>query len=909
MRNRLVLTAALVASLAAVSAVSAEQETLPSIDQRFAQADATEVPNFQRHVVPLFGRLGCNGRSCHGSFQGRGGFQLSLFGYDFKADHDALFDEKSPRVDVAKPLESLILVKPTDEFEHEGGERYKKGGWEYHVLSKWIESGAKFEKSEIVKLEKLEVTPAELIFNKAGEQVQLKAVAVWADGVREDVTALCRFQSNDDLIAAISESGQVTAGEIGDTHVVVSYDNGVVPIPVLRPVSELAGAKYPKVSTPTKVDELVVNKLRKLGIVPSETCTDAEFLRRVSLDLAGTLPTATQVEKFLADKSPNKRSEKIDELLASPGYAGWWTTKLCDYTGNNEQQVNNVLPRVRGSSASPTQAWYDWIYERVAENAPYDELVEGIVAANSRREGQSYTEYCQEMSEICRPDSDKSFADMPSMPFYWARRDFREVEAQTITFAYAFMGVRIQCAQCHKHPFDQWTKDDFAQFQNFFGRATLSQNAPREDRDEYDAIIKKLGVEDGLRGNQVRQKYAEYISEGKTVPFPELTVSAPRGGRNRGQSPSQTAQLLGGEPMDLSKVEDPRQPLMDWLRSKDNPYFAKAFVNRVWANYFNVGIVEPPDDMSLANAPSNKELLDYLAQGFIDSGFDMKWVHREITNSRTYQLSWKTNETNEADERNFSRSVPRRMPAEIAYDAIQIATASDDRAAGFQKELENRALGIAGAGNRNQTRGPLYALTVFGRSARESNCDCDRSMESSLLQTVFLQNDSEMLAMIDDRNSWVSQMARELKISPPPSTSTAQQPNANERAMIARVQQRMDALQKKADRLKKEGQTEEAEKLQQQVRNMMRQVERYRQQRGGQRDQAEVRSTEKRGDADKVDVKQLVEQAYLRTVSRYPDASELDRSREFVEGSSDTITGLRDLMWALVNTKEFILNH
>jgi hypothetical protein len=833
------ITHVLLAGLAMASAVAAsayaDSDVLPRIDQRFAADDVAEAPSFQRHVVPLFGRLGCNGRACHGSFQGRGGFQLSLFGYDFEADHNALLDEKSPRVSPGKPNASLIIEKPTDADMHEGGLRYEKGAWQHHVLRNWIAEGAKFEKSDIVKLRRLDITPSELIFAKAGEQEQLKVVAIWADGTQEDVTPLCRFTSNSDSIAAVDEQGVVTAVDPGDTHIVVAYDNGVVPIPAIRPVSDQVGKKYPKVATPTKVDELVVEKLRKLGIVPAKSCTDAEFLRRVSLDMIGTLPTADDVAKFLADKSPNKRAEKIDELLQTPGYAAWWTTKLCDFTGNNELQLNNVLPRVRGNNySSPSQAWYDWIYERVESNASYDKLAEGIVLAKSRGKDQSYTDYCKEMSEICGPGGEKSFAELESMPFYWARRDFREVEAQAITFAYAFMGVRIQCAQCHKHPFDQWTKDDFAQFQNFFGHTAYSQNPGRgETAKEYEAIVKALGIDTTQRGNEVRNQIGQFLSQGKTVPFPELVVTGVRsGGRGRGGNTATEARLLGGETFDLSKTRDAREPLMDWLRAKDNPYFARAFVNRVWANYFNVGIVEPPDDMSLANAPSNQALLDYLARGFIESGFDMKWVHREIANSATYQRSWQTNETNAADERNFSRSVPRRMPAEVTYDALQIATASDERAARLQAELDGRAIAMASPPRNANNGGTQYALTVFGRSTRESNCDCDRSMESSLLQTVYLQNDSDVLSMIKGGDSWLGRLNREL---------------------------------------------------------------------GG--------DSRAASNAKAVDATALVERAYLRTVSRYPDASEMKRSLEFIASSSDTVNGLEGVLWALINTKEFILNH
>ncbi|MGH9895046.1 MAG: DUF1549 domain-containing protein, partial [bacterium] len=334
----------------ATTAWGDETQELAPVAQRFASADVQETPSFQRHVSPLFGRLGCNGRSCHGSFQGRGGFRLSLFGYDFKADHEALTQGDAPRVDVENPLDSLVLNKPTDADMHEGGLRYKKDTWEYHVFRRWIEAGAKFSSDEVQKLVRLEVTPPEIQFAASGETVQLKAVAVWPDGTREDVTPLCRFTSNSEQVAKITETGLVTATDPGDTHLVAFYDNAVVSVPVIRPVSDKVGDGFPQVATNNKVDELVLEKLRKLGVVPSDLCTDAEFLRRVYLDLTGTLPTAAEVETFLADESPGKRSAKIDELLNTPAYVAWWTTKLCDYTGNNDRMLNQVNQGLQGSA-------------------------------------------------------------------------------------------------------------------------------------------------------------------------------------------------------------------------------------------------------------------------------------------------------------------------------------------------------------------------------------------------------------------------------------------------------------------------------------------------------------------------------------------------------------------------------
>jgi hypothetical protein len=865
------------------------------VTERFANEDVQEVPNFQRHVSPLFGRLGCNGRSCHGSFQGRGDFRLSLFGYDFKLDHDELLKGDPLRANAEQPLESQILVKPTDADLHEGGQRYKKGGWEYHVFRRWLEGGAKFAEEDVQKLVALDVQPAEILFAAPGETVQLKATAVWPDGTREDVTPLCRFGSNSDQVATITADGLVTATDPGDTHVVISYDNAVIAVPVIRPVSSNFGDKYPDVPTPTKIDELVVQKLRKLGVVQSDLASDAEFLRRVSLDLAGTLPTAAEVEQFLADQSSTKRTDKINQLLESPAYAAWWTTRLCDWTGNNDQKLNQN--QLGGNRGGPSQQWYDWIYDRVSKNVPYDQIVEGIVMGQSRAPGESYADYCASMSKLYHPNSEAKFADRPTLPYYWGRTGFRTTEERAIGFAYTFLGIRIQCAQCHKHPFDQWAKKDFDAFEPFFSRVSLLQQGARnpETQEQYRKMLADLGVEMGERpnNNDLRRQLVAKLNDGATIPFPEIANAeprqAPRNNRNRNAPPPVKARVLGGEELDLNQFADYRTPLMEWLRSKDNPYFAKAFVNRVWANYFNVGIVNPPDDLSLANPPSNKALLDYLAQGFLEHNFDMKWLHREIVSSRTYQLSWQPNETNAKDERNFARSVPRRLAAEVAVDAIQAAIASDEKAATMISDLKGRAINVPGSNARTAQGGNAgntgFALQVFGRSIRESNCDCDRSMDASLLQTVYLQNDQAVLTAINGgRDTWIGQIAKQV-----PETDR----NGNR---IRNANRELTQLRVRLERAKKEGGEDQVKRLEERIAEIEKLT-------------ADVQEATENPGALTVDNVTLIRHAYLRTLSRNPTGEEIERCEQYLATAATPADGARGLLWTLINTKEFIVNH
>lgn len=800
-------------------AMASAPSVLPPASERFEKASSEEIPHFQRHILPLLGQLGCNGRACHGSFQGQGGFRLSLFGYDFKEDHTALTGGEKPRVDSKKPMQSLILLKPTGKVPHKGGRLLDPESWQYNLLHRWIQAGASTVSEKDAAFASLEIKPREIVFARTGETVQLKVTARWSDGVIEDVTPLCRFRSNNEAIATIDADGLVKSVGKGGTDVVAFYDNGVATVTVILPVSDRVGAMYPKAPTPTRVDELVVARLQKLGIVPSELCTDEEFLRRVSLDLTGTLPSPDDVLAFMANKRADKRERKIDELLERPAYAAWWATKLGDMTGNSE--AVGPLGGERGLNRERSKHWYQWLHRRVQDNMPYDKIVEGIVLATSRKPGQSYEDYCAEMSSYFRLKDPGDFAARDTMPHFWIRRPLGRPEGKALAFAYSFLGVSLQCAECHKHPYDQWTKDDFDQFAAFFNGIGF--------RDGGREVSKKMKAKVGLTGDPDSGAYSRQfvkLAEGGTeLPFFELVVPAKaKGGKAARPIKTKagrviTPKLLGGEEVLANQYDDPRRPLMDWLRDEDNPYFARAFVNRVWGNYFNVGLIHPGDDLNLANPPSNPALMEYLTRGFIDSGYDMKWLHRQIARSRTYQLSWRPNETNKNDERNYSRSVLRRLPAEVLVDAIAQATASDDGLKAYQKDpVTTRSIGhSSGFSNR---AGSNFALNLFGKPARLLNCDCERSAEPSLLQTVYLRNDKDIQAMLNHPNGWLKQIAK------------------------TKMHDRND----------------------------------------------------------------LIRQAYLRTLSRLPDERERTIAHKHLETASDTLSGMRDLMWALINTKEFIVN-
>ncbi|HEX3654164.1 MAG TPA: DUF1549 domain-containing protein [Pirellulales bacterium] len=905
---------------------AAATEVIPPASERFAAdggsagsglADSgsagAEVPNFQRHVLPLMGRLGCNGRACHGSFQGQGGFRLSLFGYDFDADHKALCDGDEPRTDLKKPRQSLMLVKPTsaDKDEHGGGKRMDVDSWQYRLLLRWVEAGApSVDPQHDPQFVRMDVTPAELVFEKAGQTAQLRVVSVWSDGTREDVTPLCRFQTNDESVAKVDVSGTITVVGRGDTHIVAFYDNGVVPVPVLLPVSDSVGPRYPNVPTPTKIDELVVTKLRKLGIVPSDLCTDAEFLRRVSFDITGTLPPPDEVQAFLADTSADKRARKVDELLSRPAYAAWWSTRLCDFTGNNERSMPEQTAR-----AEYAEQWYRWVDRRLAENTPYDKIVEGLVMAVSRSPGESYVQYAQHLSNYLRKDHPDDYSTRDSMPHYWSRTNMRTSNEKALSFSYAFLGVRLQCAECHKHPFDQWSQEDFKHFTAFFDRVKFGISSG--DQPEYKRLIEALGYKTKGGAKEQRKAISKAVAEGKPAPLRELYI-APTGKGSEGKAKGEkkdkkrrveagrvlTPKVLGGEEVIADQYSDPRQPLMDWLRQDDNPYFARAIVNRVWSAYFNVGIVEPPDDMNLANPPSNRELLDWLSREFVAHSYDLKWLHRTIAGSRTYQLGWKPNATSENDVRNFSHAVPRRLPAEVVYDAVLYATAGNEELARLNQDpIGLRSIGVSPGYTQPAARSKVgYALSVFGKPRRETTCDCERSNDPTLLQTVFLRNDNEALKMIDRPDGWLAQTLGALAKRPAVEPTAASSQDASS--------ERVRELERRLAKAKKQGDKLAASKLRKEIqtaKDLARKLEARKREIAN-----EKRST---GDAwknvtlDASAESGLVQQAYLRTLSRMPASDEVANALQYLADNGHRAGGLRDLLWALLNTKEFVINH
>lgn len=776
-------------------------------EERFRDGGAGEVPDFQRHVVPLLGRLGCNGRACHGSFQGRGGLSLSLFGHDFRADLNALTarsrSQPGQRIDRMRPAESLILRKATAAIDHEGGQRFEPGSWQYHLLARWIAAGAPGTVAPSV-IRSLHVEPAQFDWNRVGDRGAVRVAAIWSDGSREDVTRLARFRVNDDSVASVDSDGAVTATALGDTALIVFYDNAVASVPIVVKSSAPPAAAWPaEPSAATKIDELVNARLRQLGIVPSPVCDDAEFLRRAAIDLTGTLPAPREVADFLRDPTADKRQRKIDELLRRPAMAAWWATKLCDFTGCNPQQQAELGQEL-------AEQWYMWMYQRLRENTPYDQIVERMLLATGRTPGESYMEYAKQASAYFQEPRGADFSQRVTMPHFWSRRSLEKSSDKALAVAHSFLGIRLQCAECHKHPWDQWTKEDFQQFSRFFEDVKFGVTADAEA--EYRQLAGRVGMrlKNDREGTAVNAEQLARAKTGETIPWREVYVQT--------RAEPVSWELLRSRPVRLEPRDDPRKPIMAWLREPTNPWFARAIVNRIWASCFHVGIVDPPDDLNPANPPSNPELLAWLAAEFARQEYDLRWLLREIALSRTWQRSSIPNAANLRDRRHFSHAIPRRLPAEVVYDGMKQVLCASDRQTEVREDLTRRAVG-----HLSMRMSGTYAMHVFGKPERAVACDCERVNEPSLLQAIFLQNDPLVHLMLAE-SGWLAELRRE----PPP-------------------------------------------------------------------DDRRLRA--------------WIDEAWLRAYSRPPRDAERRRAETHLRSAESPAAGLEDLLWSLLNTKEFLLNH
>jgi uncharacterized protein DUF1549/uncharacterized protein DUF1553/Big-like domain-containing protein len=617
--------------------------------------------NFPNQITPLFTKYSCNGGGCHGKSGGQNGFRLSLLGFEPKEDYEYLVKEgRGRRLFPAAPDQSLLLVKATARLPHGGGQRIEADSPAYRLVKRWIEQGMPYGKDSDPKVTHIEVLPPERLMEREGTQ-QIVVVAHYSDGSTEDVTRTTQFDSNDTEMAEVSASGLVTTGQLtGSVAVMARYQGHVdvfrATIPLGIKTDNLPPAK-------NFVDELVNKKLRALGLPSSLVCDDATFLRRVSVDIAGRLPTLPETEEFLADKSAGKRDSLINRLLESTDYA--------DYFANKWSAILRNKRRLDVEKRS-TFAFHEWIRESLNENKPYDRFVREIVTATGTP-GQS-----------------------PPVGWY---REVKDSSAQLEDTAQLFLGLRIQCARCHHHPFEKWSQQDYYGFSAFFAQVGRKRGQIQNE----DRIFHKVGM---------------------------ATAQNPK----TGQSVKPSG--LGSSPLELPPEQDPRQALADWMSSNDNPFFSRSLVNRYWKHFFGRGLVDPEDDMRVTNPASNPDLLDALAKDFVDHGFDLKHLVRTICTSTTYQLAAEPNEWNQDDKQNFSRYYPKRLNAEVLLDAIDQVTGTQTSFAGIP--AGTRAVQLPDTGFNS------YFLTVFGRPEASSACECERSSEANLAQSLHLLNSSEI---------------------------------------------------------------------------------------------------------------------------------------------------------------------
>jgi hypothetical protein len=694
--------------------------------------------DFQRELVPLLSRMGCNAGGCHGKASGQNGFKLSLFGFDADFDYAALTKEaRGRRIFPAAPDHSLFLLKATGQVPHGGGKRMNKDSNEYQFFRRWIAAGTPASAPDAPHVVKLRITPSDRVLPRDSSQ-QLAVLAEYSDGNVRDVTRQAEYSSNLDVVARVDAEGLVRTLQLSGEAAIMARHVGHVAVframvPHGEPLKDI-----PEFKPNNYVDELALAKWKKLGLRPSPLADDAAFLRRVTVDLCGRLPTVAETRAFLADKSADKRAKLIDRLLESPDYPAYFAMRWGTILRNSNLAGSN----------NAAYAFHNWIKDTIARNRPYDEFVRGIVAAAGE------------------------WQEAPAINWYWQSRDdqLHQVTADT---AQVFLGVRLQCARCHHHPYERWGQADYYGLAGFFTR--LGRKSFGEPPPYFASANVTTGEKNPLTGKTPEPKY-----------------------------------LDGIEPK-FRPEEDPRHALVDWMARPDNPFFARALVNRMWGHFLGRGLYHEVDDQRETNPPSNPELLDALAKDFIKHKFDVKHVIRTIVNSRVYQLSAEPTEHNKNDRQNYARYYARRMPAEVFLDAINQVTGTKSGFSGVSANARAVDLPHEGFGS--------YFLDTFDRPRRVTGCECERSSAATLAQVLLLANSEEIESKIAAGNGTLARMIKEKK-----------------------------------------------------------------------------------------PVRDVIEELYVSAYSRRPTEAELRRTLAHVEGEKDKTRALEDVLWAILNTKEFMFN-
>jgi hypothetical protein len=645
-------------------------------------ATAADQPRvtFLRDVAPILNKTGCTSGTCHGAAKGKNGFKLSLRGYDPQFDYETLlYDLAGRRFNRAEPGRSLMLTKPTQEVAHGGGLRFEASSDYYKIIYNWIAQGVPYGDPAKDNVARLEVSPKEIFMNQPGESSTVSITAVYDDGATRNVTREANIDSNVPDVAAVS-AADVKGARVGEATLLVRYQGklATVPVTVINPAPGFAWKQLPQNNY---IDRFIDAKLQRLKIQPSPVVDDAGFLRRVSLDLTGQLPDPNEVRAFIADPTPSqaKRSRAIDKLIGSPAFVDHWTLKWGDLLQANRKYLGE----------KGVYAFDDWIRDSLASNKPYDKMVRELLSSS----GSSY--------------------ENPAANFFRVTRDAKPTMEKTTQ---VFLGVRMVCAQCHDHPFEKWTQNQYYEMAAFYSAVGIAPGYEVGEEIVY---------------NQRADFEMKHPKDGRVMK-PNFIVPASYGG-------------AGSIPADGRR----RIALAEWVTAKDNPFFAKSTANRVWSYFFGRGIIEPVDDIRASNPPSNPAVLDALTKDFVDHGFDLRYLMRVIANSRTYQASLAANEWNAKDVENFSHAVPRRLSAEELMDALTFATGvrpvfPDVPPETRAEQLPDPHVGADGF------------LDLFGRPSRESSCECDRRSDLSLPQALNLVNGQTISDAVADGNGRVA---------------------------------------------------------------------------------------------------------------------------------------------------------
>ena len=681
------------------------QGTIEGAPQEIDRAAASpSAVYFGTEVVPILTKLGCNGGGCHGKATGQNGFRLSLFGFEPEFDYEAIVKEsRGRRLSLAAPDQSLLLAKATATMPHGGGRRLAVDSHDYQILRQWISQGAPAPSEDDPHLVRVEITPHQQIMHSESS-LQLHVTGAFSDGTSRDVTLQAIYQSNEVGIATVTNSGLVQTSlqhglfsvmarfgeQLATFHAAVPFASEPTQLAAINAELDkikaqlLRDAESPREWNNNSVDSHLFNQWRQLGIVPSAVADDATFLRRVTLDIIGTLPSDSEVTEYLTAPRSDKRQALINRLLERPEYASYFALKWADVLQNRGAGYSTSKQR------AGTTLFAEWIRDSLEANKPYDQFVSEILTATGSQN-----------------------ENPPAIWYRTVRKPGEYVES----VAQAFLGVRVQCAQCHHHPTERWSQSDY------YGLA---------------AVFSRVGRKGGFADAEVPTDEMIFLKE-------SAVVLHPRTGKILKPQP------LGGNEFSLGLHDDPRVSLARWMSAGDNPFFARTMVNRMWAHFMGRGIVHPIDDARSTNPPSNPELLDGLAQDFISSGYDLKQLIRVIANSYAYRLESAPHAGNVGDTQTFARFYPRRMPAEVLLDGISqvldVPTNFDSVPPGTRAiELpdENVAANF---------------LDVFGRPLRMSACECERVDAPALTQALELVNSSEIQRKLTEKTGYAEQLA------------------------------------------------------------------------------------------------------------------------------------------------------